>query len=239
LYVPDVTGQYSKERFFKLPSKGRWQGPVHEAYVSSGSRRTLETGRFSEIGKSAEAYERKFRRDVSALQTYIEMHPNDPRWHYYLGESFRNLREYELAVASYDNCVALRGWDEESAWACFQAAVCLCALNRYEDALDHLHTGLARHAGLAELAWLAGYVSYQLGRDLQAVYWAQLAIVHGMFKGDGATIPRIGFRDPVGLWEGPYDVLRWAEKRRGNEAASAEAEKLWTEAKMAREAGLR
>ncbi len=239
LYVTYVSGHYSKERCFKLPAKDHWMGPVHEAFVLSGKGRTVEGVQFDEMAKTPEEYERKFRRDVEVLSAYVKAHPTDPRWHYYLGESYRNLGNFELATSSYDACSALRGWDEEAAWACFRAGECLCAMERYGEALDRLHTGLSIHAGIAELAWFAGFVSYKMGRDQQAVYWSRLAIVHGLFRGDGATVPRIAFRDPVGLWEGPYDVLRWAEKRRGNEEAAAEAEALWLEAKQARESSLR
>jgi len=236
LYVADGGKNYVKERFFRLPMSERWSGPTHEAFAAyKVGFRTLRGMTFSELAKSPEAYARKFRHDVEVLHRHIEAHPKDPRWHFYLGESHRNLRENEQAVAAYDACAALRGWDEESAWACFRAAECLCALERYEAALDRLCAGHARHAGMAELTWLAGFVCYKLGRDVQAIYWAQLAIVHGLFRGDGASIPRIGFRDPAGLWEGPYDVLRWAEKRRGNASAAAIAERLWAEAKAARE----
>jgi tetratricopeptide (TPR) repeat protein len=229
-----------KERFFKLPMNERWVGPTHEAFAAyKVGCRTLGGVTFSEIAKSAEASRKKFERDVRALTEHTQTHPLDPRWWFYLGESHRHLAQNAPAVEAYDRCAALRGWDEESAWACYRAAECLCALERFEDALERCAAGLGRHAGVAELAWLAGFVCYKLGRDAQAVYWAKLAIVHGRFRGDATAIPRIGFTDPIGLWEGPYDVLRWAERRRGHAVAAIEAERLWAEAKAAREADLR
>jgi tetratricopeptide (TPR) repeat protein len=238
LYVSDASGSYVKERFFKLPMSERWQGPTHEAFAAyKVGCRTLPGMTFSEVAKSAEASQQKFARDVRSLTRYIEQYPDDPRWHFYLGESQRNLGQLEDAIAAYGRCAALRGWDEESAWACYRAAECLCRLQRFDDALERCGAGLARHAGVAELAWLAGYICYQLGRDAQAVYWSRLALTHGHFRGDATAVARIGFRDPLGLWEGPYDVLRWAEKRRGNAAQAAEAEALWLEAKAARKGG--
>ena len=236
LYVFDTSRTYVKERFFRLPSEERWSGVTHEAFPAYRvGCRTLPEVTFSELRKSAEAMQRRFQRDIGALTRYTEQHPEEPRWLFYLGESHRLLGQNAEAVLAYDRCAALRGWDEESAWACYRAAECLCALERLDDALQRCTAGLTRHAGIAELAWLAGYICYRLQRDAQAVYWARLAIVHGSFRGDAATIPRIGFRDPPGLWEGPYDVLRWAEKRRGNAAAAEEAEQVWAAAKAARE----
>jgi tetratricopeptide (TPR) repeat protein len=236
LYVADVGKSYVKERFFRLPCAERWSGVTHESFAAFRvGCRTLAGVTFSELQKSPQAMQQRFKRDIEALARYTQQHPQDPRWHFYLGESRRLLGQHAEAVLDYDRCAELRGWDEESAWACYRAAECLAKLERFEEALARCSTGLTRHAGIAELAWLAGYVCYQLQRDAQAVYWARLATVHGYFRGDAESVPRIGFSDPPAQWEGPYDVLRWAEKRRGNVAAANEAERLWHEAKAARE----
>jgi len=52
-------------------------------------------------------------------------------------------------------------------------------------------------------------------------------------------VARVGFRHPPGLWEGPYDVLRFALRKIGDDAGADEAERLFLEAKAAREAGER
>jgi hypothetical protein len=62
-----------------------------------------------------------------------------------------------------------------------------------------------------------------------------LAIAMGHFRGDGASVQRIGFRHPPGLWEGPYDVLRFALRALGDESGAAEAERLYHEATAARQ----
>ncbi len=236
-YVSDAARTYVKERFFRLPTKARWSGPTHESFPAyQAGARTLEGVTFTELAKSKEAYQRKFERDAEVLARYTAEHPTDPRWWFYLGESHRHLGHHQAAAEAYDRCAALRGWDEESAWACYRAADCMLQLGRPAEAIDRCAAGLARHAGIAELAWLAGYACYQLNRDAQAIHWSKLAVVHGLFRGDGAAIQRIGFRHPSALWEGPYDVMRWAFKRLGNVAAMNEAELLYQAAKKAREA---
>ena len=236
LHVFDAHRTYVKERFFKLPAAARWRGPTHETFPTAPHHsRTLEGMRFDELPKSPEALQRKLERDALLLAAYAQQHPDEPRWPFYLGESLSQLGRPELAIQAYERCAALRGWDEESAWACYQAADCLCKLGRFEAALDRCVQGLARHAGIAELAWLAGYACYQLGRYVQARYWAELATVHGAFRGDAAAIGRLGFRDPPALWEGPYDLLRWSAKKLGNTEAAQAAEQLWLAAKAARE----
>lgn len=231
----DQGGNYVKERAIRLPSSVRFRGPTHEAFAAHEvGAMTAQRAYFYELSKDAEACRKKFERDVQILQPYVQLHPDDPRWHYYLGESLKNLGRFREAISSYRQCTELRGWDEEAAWACFRAAQCHEELGEFEDMLDVLSWGLARHAGLAELPWYAAYAASRLGRHRQAVYWARLATVWGWVEGDAQSINRIGFRHPPGLFEGPYDVLRFALKALGEDEAAQEAERMYERARDAR-----
>jgi glycosyltransferase involved in cell wall biosynthesis len=227
---------YAKERCFRLPCPERFSGPTHESFPGYKlGARALERAYFSELGKTPAQLARKFQRDVEILRAHIPKHPLDARWHYYLGDSLRNLGQHAEAIAAYDACAALRGWNEESAWACYQAADCLSRLGRYQEAIDRCAAGLARHAGIAELCWMAGFAAYRLKDMAQAVYWSRLAVAQGLFRGDGAKVqPRIGFRNPNALYEGPYDVLRFALRALGDLEGAAAAERLYHEAIAAR-----
>jgi hypothetical protein len=96
--------------------------------------------------------------------------------------------------------------------------------------------GLAHHPGLAELPWLAAFASWRGERFAHAVSWARLAIALGRFRGDGSAAPRGATRHPAALYEGPYDVLRFALRALGDEAGAAAAERLYGEARVMREA---
>jgi tetratricopeptide (TPR) repeat protein len=234
--------EYAKERCFRLPAKERFEGPTHEAYPAyRGTVATLAGVRFRELEKSAHALRRKFERDREILVRHVQAHPKDPRWHYYLGESLKNLGRLEEAVAAYDACAKLRGWNEESAWACYRAAECLSRLQRHQEAVDRCAQGLARHAGIAELPWLAGFCSYQLRDYAQASYWARLAVTHGLFQGSGPGVQRIGFRNQDALYEGPFDILRYALRQLGDTQGAEAAEQAYQAARAARlgRAGLR
>jgi hypothetical protein len=63
-----------------------------------------------------------------------------------------------------------------------------------------------------------------------------MAIANGLYAGQGASFPRVGFRYPTALYEGPYDVLRWAHKALGHTAESAAAAEQFERAKKSREA---
>jgi hypothetical protein len=235
LMMMDAPGIYAKERLFRLPARGRFSGPTHEAFLDGESgRRTLERARFVELPKTEEALQAKFARDAELLGTYSAAHPDDPRWLYYLGDAFQNQARHDEALEAFRRCATLRGWNEESAWACYRSAECLLALGRADDAVDACAAGLVRHAGIAELAWLAGFASWQADRPDQAAHWSRLAIAMGRFAGHAREVHRVGFRNPSALYEGPYDVLRFALRALGDDAGADEAERLYSEALTAR-----
>lgn len=231
-YVKSSDGEYSKERFFRLPMKARWEGRVHEAIQVSATAQTLMSVTFSEVPKTRQQYKDKFTRDIQVLSEVMRTDPNNGRWWFYLGESWRNLEQYEHAYQAYDNCSRRSAWSEEAAWACYQGAQCLVRLGNYSEARSMAVRGLEKHPGISELAWMAGYTSYQLGQHEMAIQWSTLALV---FSGANHNVPkRIGFRDPPVLHEGPYDILRWAHKALGNMGDVAGFNRLWERAKRER-----
>mgnify|MGYP000919708383 CR=1 FL=1 len=143
-------GTYGKERLFRLPARGRFVGPTHEAFNREGEVATLPGVVFRELGKSQEAYRRKAERDVLLLAQYTADHRDEPRWFYYLGDSLAGLGRHEEAIAAFRACADLDGWDEEGAWALYRAAESLMILDRPAEAVESCAAGLARHAGIGE-----------------------------------------------------------------------------------------
>jgi hypothetical protein len=229
-------GSYAKERIFRLPAKVAWRGPTHECVEGkqAGDSAVLAGTRFSELPKDPPALKAKFERDVAILLEHTRTHPDDPRWHYYLGASLHDLGRYEEAIPAYRACSDLRGWPEEGAWACYREAMCLTELKRWTEAIDACARGLAIRPATAELAWLAGWSAYKARRYEDAIAWSNMAAVNGLFEGSGATYRRISFRHPPALYEGPYEVLRWTYQALGDKPAAEAAEQAAAAAKAAR-----
>lgn len=204
---------YGKPRAIRLPSPVRWHGRTHEGYAAHEDPRgqtTFASVRFSELHKTPAQLRARFARDALMLRAEIERNPGDGRWWYYLGVSLHGLGENDAAIAAWCTCARVSLWPEEAAWSCYQAASLLCAAERYDECIDACSAGLARHAGIAELCWLAGVASFRAGRYEQAIHWARLAEVHGEHGDRRALNARIGFRDAHALGPGPADVLRHA-----------------------------
>jgi tetratricopeptide (TPR) repeat protein len=204
LLVEAADGSYVKEKIFRLPSVARYVGPTHEVPLG-GSRAPALGLVFHELGKSHEQLAHKRQRDADLLARHTAEHPDDPRWWYYLGDALEGLGRNDEAVAAFSACERLRGWDEEAAWACYRSASILVGQSRYRDAVDFAARGIAAHAGVAELYWIAALASFRMGATDKAIYWARLSATVGNWD-----IKRIGFRHLPAMHELPYDILRHA-----------------------------
>ncbi|MBE9094462.1 hypothetical protein [Tychonema sp. LEGE 07203] len=222
---------YCKEKLFRIPTTGKYIGATHEYFdCGSGIRTFLEAIAFSEVPKTAAATLAKFNRDLAILDRLVKEEPTNTRWLFYLGETLKKLGNNQQAIIAYRDCANLNGWDEEAAWACYREAECWLALADYQEAINACAKGLTKHAGIAELAWLAAYASYYAGLNAQAIHWAHLSIAMGKHQGYGKAIERIGFQDPEAQYEKPYDVLKYALLRKGDAEGAKLAEQLYQNA---------
>ncbi len=209
LHVWAEDHSYAKPRLFRLPARGHFKGPIHECWIADDllSVGMMEGMTFSEIPKTTEQYRAKLERDLAILVDYVAEHPDDPRWLYYLGDTYVGLGEDDAAEGEFLECWELDGWDEESAWACYRMAELQIKRGNHVLALGTCLSGMERHPGMAELPWLAGYCCYHLGRYQHALWWEEMAIALNQC---GADSTRINFRHEPALQEGPYDVMAWA-----------------------------
>lgn len=234
LMVPHVSGSYEKERIFRLPAKGHYVGPTHEAWITDeGAKRETLTGlTFDEIAKTPEEYRAKVKRDEAILEDYVVAHPKDPRWWYYLADTYSGLGKTNDAIATFATCYRLNGWDEESAWAAYRAASLLAEQCAYTEAIEWCLRGMTRRADFPEFPWLAGWCAYKQGNYHQAVRWARIAIAVRFTPEE-----RIGFRFPPAHHEGPWDVLRYAHRALGSTQNADYAEEQFVLEEQRRERG--
>jgi tetratricopeptide (TPR) repeat protein len=219
LMVHNVDGSYEKERFFRLPVRGHYVGPTHEAFITDpgATRGTLSADliTFTELPKTPEQYRAKAERDVRLLTNYLTDHPDDPRWWYYLGDTWAGLGDVRYAIDAFWHCWSLNGWDEESAWAAYRSAELEYGRGMHNDALINALHALHRRPDHPEACWLAGLCCYQMGNFTAARVWAFLAEQLITFSGEGEVPPRIGFRKPD-IAACVEDLHRWVSFRLGD-----------------------
>ena len=219
IMIPHVSDTYEKERFFRMPAAGHYHGRTHEAWLTDPGAKRVTWGRhhgllFDEVPKTPDQTEVKLERDLLLLADQVSEDPDDPRWHYYLGDTYTNLGEFDMAIAAFSECFQLDGWDEESAWAAYRIAELWAMREGYSMALHWATMGMQRHPGISELHWLAGWCCYQLGRYEHARAWANTAITLNAGY-HGGWIRRVGFKHPPALYEGPWDLERWIARQMG------------------------
>ncbi len=227
-------GSYSKERFIRIPSSLQWRGRTHEALIGAaeGRRRLLSGCHFWETPKSKADYQRKLERDLQVLLEETASQPLNPRWWYYLGQTYEGMKQYREATKALDRCVRLDGWPEESAWACYTAARCLSALHEYREAEEFCALGMTRKPTTPELPWLAGWCCFQRSAIGEAIAWSRVAALLGHSKDLAhAAI----FRHVPAWYEAPYDVLRYAYRQMGADAEASQAERDFQREKALRQ----
>lgn len=221
--VSDVSGDYAKYRIFNVETCGLdWYGPTHEVYPPKNYRIVkIPFIKFYEVPKDQEAYRNKCRRDIDILLEYTRHHKDDPRWWYYLAQSYEGLGEKKRAIEAYWKCARIwEGnywvWKEESAWACFKIAQIYYVDGKYQEVIKTCAQGLARFGAMPELSWIMATSHFYLGDMLQARYWANNAICQGSYSGYGRTVNRVGFIFPDAHFQNPFDVLHHIALREGN-----------------------
>ena len=221
--VQQHNGAYAQERFIRLPTNAFWKGRVHEGLCSTDKRLTLPGCSFYELPKSAESLKSKFERDLVVLLEEVVVHKDNPRWHYYLGQTLECLGETSRAIDAYENCMLLDGWADESAWACYTAARCCVAIGDYKRAERFCASGMTRKPSMPELPWLAGWCCYKRGSYENAIVWSKIAASLG---GKAARHESGMFVYSPAWWEAPYDVMRWSYKAIGSREAEIAEERF-------------
>ncbi len=219
-------GSYAKVRVLRLPCAGRFVGVTHEYFDRRGrEQRPLDSVRFRERQKDAAELEQKFDRDIRLLER----------------ETRRRPMENALVVLLRRRPVAPRSPARGD-----RRLPALCRAGRVErgdrvgllprgravapagtprEAVERCVVGIGLHPGIPELPWLAGFASWRAGRYRDAVAFSNLAIVHGEYCGLAGEVARGLFRHLPALYEGPFDVLRYAYRALGEESAADQAER--------------
>ena len=117
--------QYYNLRLVKTSLDIKCVGATHEHYSHSGKNYKLETLTIKDIGDGG-CKENKFTRDIRLLLEDLQKDPKNPRTHFYLGNSYKNIGDFHKAIEHYQKRIDIGGWHEEVWYSHF------CIANSYK-----------------------------------------------------------------------------------------------------------
>lgn len=230
----DLTYHYSKVRVIKLTDSGQYCGEAHEAYCSSGKSTFFPNLRFEEIPKPKDSYKVYAAKILEQMERAIISEPKSARWWYFKGDCHFVLEDFPNAKMAFEECYELTKWNEEAAWACYRIGVMQLKSGEFGEAIKTACRGLAAHPGIAELNWLSAVAANNAGFPVDAKHFALMAVAQGKFVGFGNDVSRQCCLEPIGLYDGPYEVLVNASKVLGNEEEAENWAVMMEEAKRLR-----
>jgi tetratricopeptide (TPR) repeat protein len=95
----------------------------------------------------------KFERDIKLLLDGIKEEPNNPRYYFYLANSYHDLGRFGEAIPVYKKRIELGGWKEEVWYSYYRIGLCYKNMDKFADALFY---------------WLEGYNYYP--ERLEGIY---------------------------------------------------------------------
>jgi glycosyltransferase involved in cell wall biosynthesis len=127
---------YHRIQLFRANIDYRYVGVLHEVLISDGPR-TEETlvGLVCRI-TTAGARSRnphKFKEDAAVLEAALQKEPDNARYAFYLGQSYRDAEELERARAAYERRAKMPGFEEETWYAMLEVSKLSVRLGRSDD----------------------------------------------------------------------------------------------------------
>lgn len=148
---------YDNVRLLRRDLDARYRGVTHE-YLDTGLVAPRLDGVQMIDHASGGNRPGKAERDIALLQRGLLEEPDNARYMFYLAQSLKDAGRHEEALAWYRRRAAAGGWAEEQWYARYQAAGCLFALGRDEEAVSAALAAWNERPGRLEpLALLAGH----------------------------------------------------------------------------------
>jgi len=134
---------YANPRILKGSLDAEYRGVTHEyLHVPNAQRDTLAGLKFIEHFDGGNRSE-KFQRDVELLEAALQSEPDNERYWFYLGQSYKDLKQYNKAIPCYKKRLELgvafkeKEWPEEMYYSLYMLGRCYQELNNGAAALAY------------------------------------------------------------------------------------------------------
>lgn len=160
---------YPNIRFMRADQWITCLGPTHEYYCAADpltgadvpSRLMHRSCSIEDIGDGGSKSD-KFERDIRLLKEGIEEEPDNCRYWFYLGNSYKNHGDHEKAIEAYRKRVAFGGWVEEIFMSHLYMGECYEIMNRQAEALLEYFKGYDAHPQRSETLYRASVLSRKM-----------------------------------------------------------------------------
>lgn len=118
--------QYSNMRLLNAKHKWHCFGVTHEYYDIPGpykNQKLLSTLYFNDFADGG-SKEDKYERDIRLLSDGLIEQPNNPRYMFYLAQSYKDTGQWENAIYWYQKRVEYGGWEEEQWYSQYMISFC-------------------------------------------------------------------------------------------------------------------
>ena len=107
---------YDRLQFLRNARGWRYEGVIHEYPVCDGpiTRGKIDAITYVIGHQGARAKDpQRFKRDAELVEAALLEEPDNLRYHFYLGQSYRDAGMHEKALEAYERRARMGGWDEE------------------------------------------------------------------------------------------------------------------------------
>ena len=116
---------YMRLQLIKATLPWKWEGVLHE-YLTTPFAIPFpiipNIWNYPHTDGARASNPQKFEEDAALLESALKDDPNNPRYVYYLAQSYRDAREYEKAIKNYEKRIQMGGWEEETWSAQYEIA---------------------------------------------------------------------------------------------------------------------
>ncbi|KAF2335386.1 tetratricopeptide repeat-containing glycosyltransferase [Flavobacterium ginsenosidimutans] len=167
--------EYFNIRMARADVSMQYECPTHE-YLDVGNVQiaTLNSLRIKDIGDGG-AKSDKFERDIKLLTEALESEPENPRYLFYLANSYFDIGDYNHAKKWYQARCNVFGWDEERWYAKYKWGLCLLRLSSIQDAEKILLEAFQQRLWRAEPIFALAQYYHQQDDHIRAYTYALLA----------------------------------------------------------------
>jgi tetratricopeptide (TPR) repeat protein len=128
--------EYYRERMFKNTHKWRWEGYAHE-YPTSDTHKTKVELKGVSFRLFPKINNNHIKRNYDLLIQQCEDKKDTGRTWFYLGQSSKDLGNYNEAINSYAKCIHSTTWNEEKFYALYDTGKIYHKLLKYEKAKEY------------------------------------------------------------------------------------------------------